>query len=138
MVWVCDGELRNGIFLLIAFFCLTYGNFTAISEPMRTEQKTKKIALSDWHPADIVAAIWKTGWALRKRAGSLRSLAIKNGYAAGSLKKALRVPWPKAEQIIADELGLPPWAIWPSRYDAKGKPNRGGPGPKPKLRMVKK
>ena len=70
----------------------------------------------DWHRADIKAALEKAGW-------SLRSLGKEYGYSPGSLKLALRKPWPKAEAIIAAAIGVKPWEIWPSRYH-NGKPNR--------------
>jgi Ner family transcriptional regulator len=84
---------------------------------MGTKEKTKKTALKDWHRADIVAAIWKKGT-------SLRRLSEENGYYPTSLKMALHRPYPKTEAIIAEAIGLPPWAIWPSRYDENGRPNR--------------
>ena len=63
----------------------------------------------DWDPADIVAALRKAGW-------SLRRLSFAHGYRSNALKHALRRPYPRAEAIIAEALGLTPWAIWPSRY----------------------
>jgi len=63
----------------------------------------------DWHSADIVAALKKAGW-------SLRQLSVANDYKPGTLNLAMRKKWPKAESIIAKAIGLPPWAIWPSRY----------------------
>jgi len=39
---------------------------------------------------------------------------------------ALLRPWPHVEAIVADRLGLRPQDIWPSRYDADGKPLKGG------------
>ena len=71
----------------------------------------------DWHPAEVIAAIW-----IRK--SSITRLSRKHGYATDGLKLALRQPWPKAEKIIADFLGVKPQEIWPSRYDEKGRPNR--------------
>lgn len=65
---------------------------------------------SDWHPADVQAALKKRGWSFRK-------LSIAHGYDAGSLNVALRRPWPRAERIIARTIGVEPWDIWPSRYD---------------------
>nr|WP_308447587.1 helix-turn-helix transcriptional regulator [Chitinimonas viridis] len=65
--------------------------------------------VQDWHPADVVAA-------LKKRQVSLRGLSIENGYSPTTLANALRMPWPKAEQIIAKALGERPEAIWPTRY----------------------
>lgn len=93
--------------------------------------KNKKILLTDWHKADIKAALEKKGW-------SLRRLSLFIGVNPAYVKRALHKPYPKYEKVIADTLGLPPWAIWPSRYNHLGKPNRGGPGRKPKLKIVKK
>jgi len=85
---------------------------------MRTPDAPQKPAPQDWHPADIVAALWK-------RRTSLIRLSRKNGYADGSLRIALRRPWPKAEKIIADCIGTTPHAIWPSRYLDDGSPKSG-------------
>lgn len=73
--------------------------------------------ISDWHPADVVAALRKCGW-------SLRRLSVEHGYVATALKLALHKPWPKAERLIADALGVHPAVIWPTRYDTSGMPNR--------------
>ncbi|MGA6973506.1 MAG: helix-turn-helix transcriptional regulator [Candidatus Binatus sp.] len=63
----------------------------------------------DWSQADIVAALWNKQLSLRK-------LSIANGYMPGTLANALQKAWPKAEQIIADAIGVEPSVIWPSRY----------------------
>ncbi|MGC8341812.1 transcriptional regulator [Pantoea stewartii] len=77
------------------------------------ESAKKSQTQSDWHRADIVAALHKQGW-------SLRRLSIHHGYkSAGSLKNALDRPWPKGQKIIAEAIGLPPEAIWPTRYDKR-------------------
>ncbi|WP_435100787.1 helix-turn-helix domain-containing protein [Arhodomonas sp. AD133] len=77
---------------------------------MTTHNRSKKPAPEDWHRADIVAALRKAGW-------SLRRLATHHGYAAPTtLTNALARPWPKGEQIIAEAIGEDPAAIWPSRY----------------------
>jgi len=72
----------------------------------------------DWHPADIVAAIRKAGWSLRK-------LSLHHGYAdASTLSKAIERPWPKGQKLIADAIGVPPEKIWPSRYEQNSTPAR--------------
>lgn len=64
----------------------------------------------DWHPADIVAALRKAGW-------SVRRLSAHHGYLkAGQLSEAISRPWPKGEKLIAAAIGVLPEAIWPSRY----------------------
>lgn len=63
----------------------------------------------DWHRADIVAALHKRGW-------SLRRLSQEAGLSAGALNNALDRPWPKAERIIAAAIGVTPETIWPERY----------------------
>lgn len=85
---------------------------------MDTLHDAKKASLQDWHPADIVAALRKRGW-------SLRRLSMYHGYSQGALKMALAGPWPQAERLIAEALGTRPERIWPSRYDRHGQPNRG-------------
>jgi len=91
---------------------------------MTTNADPKK-ASGNWHWADVLAALRKADW-------SLRQLGIKNGYPDGNaLGEAARRPFPKAEKIIADALGLAPKAIWPTRYDDNGIPNRRrGPAPR--------
>lgn len=85
---------------------------------MGIEATAKKASREDWHPADIQAALRKAGW-------SLAQLAVHHGYADKSaLRNAVTKPYPKAERIIATALGMSPWDIWPSRYDANGLPNR--------------
>ena len=72
-------------------------------------QETERKPATDWHTADIKAAIEKTGW-------SLRQLSLKHGLAPNTMKAALERPYPKAERIIAEVLGLKPEDIWPERY----------------------
>lgn len=67
---------------------------------------------ADWHPADVVAAMRKAGWSLRK-------LSMHHGYSPNALNHALRLRWPKAQRLIADALGIEPEVIWPSRYKGK-------------------
>ena len=84
---------------------------------MTTPNSSTPAAVSDWHSADIVAALRKVG-------ASLRKLSIANGYAPHTIKAALNKPYPNGERIIADALGLHPMEIWPSRYTNEGQPIR--------------
>jgi Ner family transcriptional regulator len=59
------------------------------------------------------------------RGCTLAQLAIRNGLSGGYCHQALWKPYPAAEQMIADAIGLPPQAIWPERYGRDGRPNRG-------------
>ncbi|KFC93459.1 helix-turn-helix domain-containing protein [Leminorella grimontii] len=63
----------------------------------------------DWHPADIIAALRKTGT-------TLAALSRSAGLSSSTLANALVRPWPKGERIIADRIGVCPEEIWPSRY----------------------
>ena len=79
---------------------------------MNKKRPTKKAVPQDWHRADIVAALRKKGW-------SLRRLSAHFGYLSpGTLTHALDRPWPKGEFLIAQTLGIEPQTIWPSRYRA--------------------
>ena len=69
----------------------------------------------DWHPADVLAA-------LKKRGLSLAGLSVANGYHPTAAGKALKQQWPAMERLLAEALGLVPQEIWPSRYDAEGRP----------------
>lgn len=79
---------------------------------MSTKMRTPKTS-ADWHPADVVAAVRKAGWTLRR-------LSIHHGYTPTTLDNALHRPWPKAERLIAEAIGANPEQVWPSRYLKKG------------------
>jgi Ner family transcriptional regulator len=72
-------------------------------------------AATDWHPADVLAA-------LKKRGQSLAGLSVAHGYHPTAAGKALKRSWPAREAIIAAALDLSPAHIWPTRYDAGGQP----------------
>ncbi|MNC16429.1 DNA-binding transcriptional regulator Nlp [compost metagenome] len=63
----------------------------------------------DWHRADILAGVRKTGI-------TLAGLSRKAGLGDSTLANAFARPWPRGEKIIADAIGVEPWVIWPSRY----------------------
>ncbi|XBS71980.1 helix-turn-helix transcriptional regulator [Acerihabitans sp. KWT182] len=63
----------------------------------------------DWHKADIIAA-------LRKSGTTLAALSRKAGLSSSTLANAIVRPWPKGEFIIAHALSIHPAEIWPSRY----------------------
>ncbi len=72
--------------------------------------KDPQTSHQDWHPADVVAALHKAGWTLRR-------LSRHYGYANGTtISVALHRRWPKGQRLIADAIGVPPEEIWPSRY----------------------
>lgn len=68
-----------------------------------------EIKSSDWHQADIIAA-------LKKRGTTLSELSRQSGFSSTTLCNALVRPWTKGEIIIATALDLEPKEIWPSRY----------------------
>lgn len=69
---------------------------------------------SDWHKADIIAALHKKGI-------SLAALSRASGLQSSTLGNAMDRPWPKGEAIIANAIGVPPEVIWPERYYLNGK-----------------
>lgn len=75
---------------------------------MQAIQPLKKDG-QDWSPSVIKCA-------LGERRLSLRALSIRNGYSPNTLANVLRMPWPKAEKIVADAIGVKPETIWPTRY----------------------
>lgn len=67
------------------------------------------LSKSDWHPADIIAALKKSGT-------TLAALSRHSGLSSSTLANALSRAWPKGEWIIANHLNIHPAEIWPSRY----------------------
>jgi Ner family transcriptional regulator len=84
---------------------------------MTPQAAEKKPAPTDWHNADVIAALHKAGW-------SFVQLSLAHGLGRQCLNKVLHRPYPKAERIVAEVLGMKPEDIWPSRYDSNGLPNR--------------
>lgn len=72
-----------------------------------TMDTQKCMQQTDWHPADVKAALEKSGVSLRK-------LAKDHGYS--HFQRVLTTHWWAAEMIVATALGLTPQEIWPSRY----------------------
>lgn len=79
------------------------------------DPESKKAEATDWHPADVLAA-------LKKRGKTLAGVSIAHGYHPTAAGKALKRPWPALEAIIAEALGLRPAEIWPSRYTEDHQP----------------
>lgn len=75
----------------------------------------KKPAPQDWAPADVKCALEKAGW-------SMRQLSLSHGYSQHFCGSAFNQGGHNVQTIIADALGLKPWDIWPSRYDANHEP----------------
>ena len=72
-------------------------------------------APQDWHKADIKCALEKRGYTFAK-------LSRLNGYGSTSMQMILYKPWPRAERIVAETIGVAPQTIWPSRYHEDGRP----------------
>lgn len=75
----------------------------------------KAASKKDWHKADIIAKVHKTGTSLRRMSRQL-------GLAHTALNNALHYPCPRYESIIAEHLKTQPHIIWPSRYREDGTP----------------
>lgn len=78
-----------------------------------SQKKRSKGSVTDWHRADIVAA-------LHKRGITLTQLSRSHGLAARTLSNAMERHYPRAERLIADALEMKPEDIWPQRYRNKG------------------
>ncbi|MEH0833679.1 helix-turn-helix transcriptional regulator [Pectobacterium cacticida] len=77
-----------------------------------SQKKRSKGSPQDWHRADIVAA-------LHKRGLTLSQLSREQGLAARTLNNAFERHYPRAEELIAQALGMRPEELWPSRYLVK-------------------
>lgn len=65
------------------------------------------------HREDIKAAV-------RKKGKTLKSIALAGGLSESACRKALDIPSPRAEKLIADVINKPLHEIWPARYDRRG------------------
>jgi Ner family transcriptional regulator len=81
----------------------------------RDSRQSRPPEADDWHPADVLAA-------LKKRGHNLAGLSVANGYHPTAAGKALKQQWPAMEKLVAEAIGMPPQAIWPSRYEGDGSP----------------
>lgn len=88
---------------------------------MATRQATRKPVDSDWHKAEIKAALEKADW-------TIRALAKHHAVSHTAVGRGLTRKSPISEQRIAEAIGVPPAEIWPSRYAVrvKSKPARNG------------
>ncbi|HFS8942385.1 TPA: transcriptional regulator [Enterobacter roggenkampii] len=64
---------------------------------------------SDWHRADVIAA-------LKKKGTSLAQVSREAGLGSRTLSNTFARRWPRGEQLIAAALDTTPQMIWPSRY----------------------
>lgn len=76
---------------------------------LRSPPKGTGMQETDWHKADILAA-------LKKKKISMAGLSREHGLSDGTLLNALNRNWPRGELIIANAIGVTPQEIWPSRY----------------------
>lgn len=80
--------------------------------------KAKKPVTKDWHRADIIAAVRKSGT-------NLQQLSRDHELGRTTLTNALYGPCPRYERLIAEHLGTTAQNIWPSRYHEDGSPKSG-------------
>lgn len=66
-----------------------------------------------WTPVQIKCAVLLKG-------KTLASLSLKAGLCADACSKAIRVPFPSAEEAIAEFLGIPARQLWPDRFNDDG------------------
>jgi len=70
---------------------------------------------TDWHPADVKAALEKRGYSLARIS---RELGLKPTTANAVFQKR----YPRVQERIGRILDMHPSWIWPSRYDESGNP----------------
>jgi Ner family transcriptional regulator len=69
-------------------------------------------------PADQVKKL------LKATGITLSELGIQHGFSPSAVSIALRKRQPFVQAVIAQQLGMKPQEIWPSRYDENGSPIR--------------
>ncbi len=99
--------------------------YAHMSKTKCTLNMSKKAASRDWHRADIIAAVRKTGT-------NLQQMSLAQGYGRSTLRNALNHPAPKYERLLAEHLsqykehrGITAQQIWASRYHLDGSPKSG-------------
>ncbi len=65
---------------------------------------------NDWSKAKIL-------FLLKEKGTSLAELSRREGLSSRTLNNVFYRKYPKAEKIIADEIGVAPQEIWMSRYE---------------------
>lgn len=70
-------------------------------------------AAKDWHPEDIKAEV-------RKRKGTLATIARSKGLSDAACRVAFLKPVPAANKAIAEFIGEPVNVLWPQWFDAEG------------------
>jgi Ner family transcriptional regulator len=58
---------------------------------------------------------------VRRRGGTLASLALASGYAASTLRAAFLRPHAGANRAIAQFIGQPLYVLWPEWFDRAGR-----------------
>lgn len=53
---------------------------------------------------------------VKRRGSSLKRLSVEAGLSESACRVALRIPFPSAEQAIANFLRLPLHVLWPDRH----------------------
>lgn len=77
---------------------------------------------------DIVETTTSKGWdrhgilaAIKRRYGTLTRMAERFDADVRHVTVALRRPYPKAEKVISQALGVPAQELWPDRFDKAGR-----------------
>ncbi|MEQ5285515.1 helix-turn-helix domain-containing protein [Providencia huaxiensis] len=66
----------------------------------------------DWESDAILTA-------LKKRGISIKEIEEKMGVKKNCARNVFYRSYPKAEEIIAEAIGVEPYVIWPSRYSSE-------------------
>lgn len=111
---------KNYLLPVYYWLTVTVYRFTvaAMYKRNRLLNMPKKPASMDWHRADVIAAFKRKGTSITRES---RRLGMNESY----LMAALNKPYPKAERLIAEILGIQPQSIWPTRYNEDGSPKSG-------------
>lgn len=66
------------------------------------------------HPEEIKCEVRMTGI-------TLTELALSHGFSASACRKALAVPCPRVDRVIAKRIKKKLHQVWPERYDTRGR-----------------
>ena len=111
----CEFSLVFSDFILYFHSVIGMLLFQKIAAKAAEERQLRK--RQDWPWYRVKAAV-------EAKNKTLSAVAIANGLSPSAVHKVKQIPIPRVQKILAEVIGHSPQAVWPTRYDRRGKPVR--------------